>query len=113
MTDKRLIGRRQAANYLGLREAMVYRLVRSGDLPALKVGRVLKFDTAELDQWRERRRANAPEAEPDRLPTLEVDITDAADRSFGERALAALLAEQRETRRALVRLSNRLAGGSR
>ena len=39
----------QAAERLHLSEATVYRLVRAGDLPGVRVGRSIRFDPRALD----------------------------------------------------------------
>jgi excisionase family DNA binding protein len=39
------------ASYLGVSERTVYNRVRSGDLPAVKVGRLWRVRTADLDRW--------------------------------------------------------------
>ncbi|MBI5487418.1 MAG: helix-turn-helix domain-containing protein [Deltaproteobacteria bacterium] len=113
MTKRKLMGRAEAATYLGIPARTVYALVRQGEIPAVRVGRVLRFDAAQLDAWRRRRTANAAEPEPATIEAPAVDARLAAERPFAERALVAILAEQREVRRVLVRVANRLAGGAR
>jgi excisionase family DNA binding protein len=39
------------AQYLGVSERTVYNKVRSGDLPAVKVGRLWRVRAADLEAW--------------------------------------------------------------
>lgn len=46
---------REAAAYLAVEPLTVYRLVRSGELPHTRVGRLLRFRLEELDRYLEER----------------------------------------------------------
>ena len=41
----------QAAEYLGYSTQRLYILVRTGQVPARKIGRTLRFIPSELDDW--------------------------------------------------------------
>lgn len=47
----RLMTLREVAEYLRVHPGTVYRLVKSGQLPAARVGRDLRFDTRLVEQW--------------------------------------------------------------
>jgi excisionase family DNA binding protein len=47
----RLLTLREVAQYLRVHPGTVYRLVRTGELPAARVGRDLRFDIQVVDQW--------------------------------------------------------------
>lgn len=51
---KRLLNVREAAAFLGLAADTVYRKSRLRELPSVKVGRALRFDTLALEQYIER-----------------------------------------------------------
>jgi excisionase family DNA binding protein len=42
--------------YLNTTPRTIYRLIRSGELPAVRIGRQWRFRRADLDQWVERQR---------------------------------------------------------
>ena len=42
--------------YLRITPRTVYRLIRSGELPALRIGRQWRFRRTDLDAWLERQR---------------------------------------------------------
>jgi len=42
---------REVAHYLRVHPATVYRLVKAGRLPAIRVGRDLRFDVRVVDAW--------------------------------------------------------------
>ena len=44
--------------YLKTTPRTIYRLIRSGELPAVRIGRQWRFRRADLDQWVERHTAN-------------------------------------------------------
>ena len=48
---KRLLTTREAAEYLGLAEETVYKKSRLRELPAVKVGRSLRFDVQALERY--------------------------------------------------------------
>ena len=45
--------------YLRITPRTIYRLIRSGELPALRIGRQWRFRRTDLDAWLERQRAFA------------------------------------------------------
>ncbi len=47
----RLLTLREVAQYLQVHPGTVYRLVKAGHLRAARVGRDLRFDVRELDDW--------------------------------------------------------------
>jgi excisionase family DNA binding protein len=50
MTD-RWLSVDEIADHLGLKPDTIYKWVRNKDMPAHKVGRLLKFQKKEVDQW--------------------------------------------------------------
>ncbi len=106
-TETKLMSRSEAAAYLGIPPRTLYALVRQGAIPAVRVGRVLRFDALHLDEWLRQQTANAPEPEPELLAAPTVDLRDIADRPLESRLLAALLVEQRRGNVLLTRLLNR------
>lgn len=44
----------EVSRYLKLNKATVYRMAQSGKIPALKVGKVWRFQRAKLEAWLER-----------------------------------------------------------
>ena len=46
----------EVLNYLKTTPRTIYRLIRSGELPAVRIGRQWRFRRADLDQWVERQR---------------------------------------------------------
>ncbi len=51
---RRLLNVREAAQYLGIVVATLYKKTRLRELPSVKVGRALRFDVRALDQYIER-----------------------------------------------------------
>lgn len=54
---KRLLNIREAASFLGRTPDAVYQMVHRGQLPAVKNGRRVHIERAELEAWIERNRA--------------------------------------------------------
>ena len=48
--------------YLRITPRTIYRLIRSGELPALRIGRQWRFRRTDLDAWLERQRAFATQS---------------------------------------------------
>jgi excisionase family DNA binding protein len=48
---QRYLNAREAAQYLGVSRACVYRWAEEGRLPHYKVGGILRFKLAELEEW--------------------------------------------------------------
>lgn len=105
--SNKLLSRKAAAAALGIPARTVYALVRQGEIPAVRVGRVLRFDRAHLDEWLARRTANAPEPEPALIECAPLDLSDLDNRPLNTQLAAGLLAEQRRTNVLLTRLLNR------
>lgn len=55
-----MMSRREAAAFLGLDPRTVYDRYRAGDIPAVRVGRVLRFDRAQLVAWKKQQTINEP-----------------------------------------------------
>ena len=53
---ERLLSVEEVADILGLEYKTIYRLVRSGDLPAARIGRVYRVDRADLEAYLERQK---------------------------------------------------------
>ena len=47
----------EVLSYLKITPRTIYRLIRSGELPAVRIGRQWRFRRRDLDQWLERQRA--------------------------------------------------------
>ena len=47
----------EVLGYLKVTPRTIYRLIRSGDLPAVRIGRQWRFRRTDLDAWIERQRA--------------------------------------------------------
>jgi excisionase family DNA binding protein len=43
---------KELANYLKIHESTVYRLIKTRQLPAFKVGRDWRFNREQIDRWR-------------------------------------------------------------
>ncbi len=55
-TGERWMGVPEAAEYLGVVVRTVYRLIDTGDIPAFKVGRVIRMRREDVDAFLESRR---------------------------------------------------------
>jgi excisionase family DNA binding protein len=51
MQEARLLTLREVSDYLHVNPATVRRLVRAGQLQAIRVGRDLRFEVRVVDQW--------------------------------------------------------------
>lgn len=47
----------EVLSYLKITPRTIYRLIRCGELPAVRIGRQWRFRRADLDRWLERQRA--------------------------------------------------------
>jgi excisionase family DNA binding protein len=47
----------EVLSYLKITPRTIYRLIRSGELPAVRIGRQWRFRRADLDRWLDRQRA--------------------------------------------------------
>lgn len=46
-----LLTARQAAKALSISERTLYTLTKTGEIPAIKVGRLVRYDPRDLDAW--------------------------------------------------------------
>lgn len=108
MKERRaLLGRRDAALHLGIPPRTLYALTTRGEIPGVRIGRVLKFEQEALDAWLRGRATACREVEPEPvLASIGEGQPEPAERAL----LRAILVEQRETRRLLVRWANRREG---
>jgi excisionase family DNA binding protein len=51
MNEESLLNPREAASYLTMSLAFVYKRAATGDLPTLRIGRSLRFRRSGLDAW--------------------------------------------------------------
>ena len=49
----------EVLDYLKVNSRTIYRLIRRGDLPAVRIGRQWRFRQSDLDAWLDRQRAAA------------------------------------------------------
>jgi len=49
----------EVLGYLNTTPRTIYRLIRAGELPAIRIGRQWRFRRSDLDAWLERQRAFA------------------------------------------------------
>ena len=49
--DKRFYTLEEVAEYLGVNYQLVYRLVKSGELPAVRIGRVYRIEKQQLEDF--------------------------------------------------------------
>jgi excisionase family DNA binding protein len=63
-----LLSPQEAATRLSVSVMTVRRLVKAGQLPALKVGGQLRFDPSELEEWLEESHVNPSERNGERGP---------------------------------------------
>lgn len=50
----------EVLSYLKVNPRTIYRLIRSGELPAIRIGRQWRFRRSDLDDWIERQRSMVP-----------------------------------------------------
>ena len=53
--EKRFLGVREFAEYLGIEESTVYAWVYQKRIPYVKVGRLVKFDLRKIEDWLKQR----------------------------------------------------------
>ena len=51
MADERWLSVEEIARHLGVKQATIYKWVHLRKIPSHKVGRLLKFKSAEIDKW--------------------------------------------------------------
>ena len=49
--EKRLLSIVEAAEWLGLSQSYLYKLVESDQIPHIRFGRAIRFDIKELEEW--------------------------------------------------------------
>ncbi len=49
--DERWLSVEEIAQHLGIKKETVYKWVRKRNMPSHKVGRLIKFQAKEVDQW--------------------------------------------------------------
>jgi len=54
--DSRLLGIDELAQFLGVSKGTLYVWVCHKEIPYLKVGRLVKFDSSEIDRWLNKRK---------------------------------------------------------
>jgi excisionase family DNA binding protein len=54
----------EVLGYLKVTSRTIYRLIRSGELPAMRVGRQWRLRRQDLDAWLERQRHGSPHSDP-------------------------------------------------
>ncbi len=54
--EKRFLGIKQLAEYLGVRESTLYAWVHTRQIPYYKIGRLVKFKLFEIDRWLEEKK---------------------------------------------------------
>ncbi len=65
-TSNRMMTIREVAEYLSVHEKTIYRLVKSGELPALRVGGQWRFEKKVLDAWiQNRTNTETPQPNPE------------------------------------------------
>lgn len=56
---RRLVNAQTLAEYLSVPKKTLYQWAAVGELPALRVGRRVRFDLDDIDRWIERRKADS------------------------------------------------------
>lgn len=56
MIKRRFLGIEELAEYLGVRKSTLYAWRHQGKIPYIKIGRLVKFDSLEIDTWIEKYR---------------------------------------------------------
>ena len=51
LTERRLMTAGEVSQWLGIRKQHAYELARDGVLPCVKLGRAIRFDPVELDEF--------------------------------------------------------------
>ena len=63
-----LLTAREASQVLHINRYLIYRLVRDGDLPAIRVGRMVRFRPEDLREWIEKHRMIPGGVETNQVP---------------------------------------------
>jgi excisionase family DNA binding protein len=65
-----LLNVKEAAEFLNVAEATIYRLARVGTLPHTRIGRSIRFSTEMLEEYINSPTAPAPESTTKRRPSI-------------------------------------------
>ena len=69
MMDDTFLTTDEVLDYLQVNLRTVYRLIKAGKIPAVRVGRQWRFRKADLDGWLDRHRTRAGQGSPERSPS--------------------------------------------
>lgn len=58
-TDSAFLTTEEVLSCLKVNPRTIYRLIKSGELPAIRIGRQWRFRRADLDEWIDRQRTSA------------------------------------------------------
>ena len=61
---KKLIGVKELAEYLDVKENTIYGWVYTKQIPYYKLGRLVKFDVEEIDRWLEKKKQKIYQYKP-------------------------------------------------
>ena len=56
--EKRFVGIKELAEYLGVKESTIYSWVHQRVIPYYKIGRLPRFDSSEIEEWILKKRVN-------------------------------------------------------
>lgn len=79
----------EVLEYLQVNLRTVYRLIKAGKLPALRVGRQWRFRKVDIDQWLESQRTGPPTAPAGAVAPAHIESTRPANASGRPRVLVA------------------------
>lgn len=65
-----LLTAEEVADFLQVPKSWVYEAAREGRIPHIRLGRYVRFDQADIEQWLSTLRSNAREYQPRRHPPL-------------------------------------------
>jgi excisionase family DNA binding protein len=71
---EKLLSIEEVAEILGLEYKTIYRLIRSGELPAARVGRVYRVDRADLEAYLERQKQRVHEEVTGRKLVAQMEV---------------------------------------
>jgi excisionase family DNA binding protein len=64
-TPTRLITVKELSDYLRVHPSTIYRLLKRGELPAIKLGSDWRFSLEAIDRWRQRQSGEREETQPE------------------------------------------------
>ncbi len=76
MTDEAFLTTAEVLGYLQINLRTIYRLIKAGKIPAVRVGRQWRFRKADLDRWLDSQRRGAPVPGPAVASTRRVLVAD-------------------------------------